>query len=128
MTTMVTVSVPDGVYEGQEFVLEYEGQQLSVVCPDGCGPGSEINLEIPTPAAEGASAGGSQQVEVVVPDGWYAYLRPGHARAHIWMHACMGARGRARARDWAQGHPHDDSWTPPFSLGTCTCIFRCPPP
>ena len=36
---MVTVNVPDGVFEGQEFLLEYEGQQLTVCCPDGCGPG-----------------------------------------------------------------------------------------
>ena len=34
-TTMVTVNVPDGVFEGQEFMLEYEGQQLAVTCPEG---------------------------------------------------------------------------------------------
>ena len=54
-TTMVTVNVPDGVYAGNEFVLEYEGQQLSVVCPEGCGPGDEINLEVP--AAPGGGGG-----------------------------------------------------------------------
>ena len=73
-TTLVTVNVPDGIYEGQEFLLEYEGQQLTVTCPDGCGPGSEINLEIPVgPGGAGPSADGAapQQVEIVVPDGCY---------------------------------------------------------
>ena len=72
MTTMVTVTVPDGVYEGQEFELEYEGQRLTVCCPDGCGPGSDIDLEVPT--ATGADAGGAAApllVDVVVPDGCY---------------------------------------------------------
>lgn len=75
-TTMVTVNVPDGVFEGQEFMLEYEGQQLAVTCPEGCGPGSEINLEIPVPEGGGAGPSGAagappQQVEIVVPDGCY---------------------------------------------------------
>lgn len=63
-TTMVTVNVPDGVYEGMEFIMEYEGQSLNVVCPDGCGPGSEINLEVP-------AADPPAQVEIIVPDGCY---------------------------------------------------------
>ena len=65
-TTMVTVNVPDGVYEFEEFIMEWEGQSLSVVCPAGCGPGSEINLEVPT-----TSGAPPAQVEVVVPDGCY---------------------------------------------------------
>ena len=72
-TTMVTVNVPDGVYAGNEFVLEYEGQQLSVVCPEGCGPGDEINLEIPA-ASGGAGSGDApppSTVEVTIPDGCF---------------------------------------------------------
>ena len=73
MTTMVTVTVPDGVYEGQEFILEYEGQQLAVCCPDGCGPGSDINLEVPVATgAPGGDHAAPQLVDVVVPDGCYA--------------------------------------------------------
>ena len=56
MTTMVTVAVPDGVYAGQEFLMEYEGQQLSVTCPDGCGPGSSIDLEVPTATGAAGAA------------------------------------------------------------------------
>ena len=54
-TTTVMVTVPDGVYENQEFVIEYEGQQLTVCCPEGCGPGVDINLEVPV--ATGGEAG-----------------------------------------------------------------------
>jgi hypothetical protein len=67
--TEVTVQVPDGVYEGMEFTLEYEGTALSVVCPAGCGPGDEINLQIDVPPGGGAAP---QSVQVVVPDGCYA--------------------------------------------------------
>jgi hypothetical protein len=72
MTTLVTVSIPDGVYEGQEFIIEYEGQQLTVVCPGGCGPGSDIDLEVPTGGSSSADAGAPpQQVDVTVPDGCF---------------------------------------------------------
>jgi len=70
-TTMVVVAVPDGVYEGHEFVLEYGGQQLTVCCPDGCGPGDEINLEVPA-GDEDSSTGAAPPpnlVDVAVPDG-----------------------------------------------------------
>ena len=64
MATEVTVTVPDGVYGGDEFTLEYEGTELSVMCPEGCGPGDAINLAIDVPASDSS-------VEVVVPDGCY---------------------------------------------------------
>ena len=67
-TQTVTVNVPDGVYAGDEFMLEFEGQQLSVTCPDGCQPGDAINLEIP--AGDGGAAA-PQQVEITVPDGCF---------------------------------------------------------
>ena len=70
MTTMVMVTVPEGAYEGQEFMLEYEGQQLTVCCPDGCGPGSDINLEIPVATGEGGAAP-PNLVDVCVPDGCF---------------------------------------------------------
>jgi len=68
--TEVTVCVPDGVYEGDEFTLNYDGTDLTVVCPDGCGPGDEINLMIDLPPAEDGG-GGEQQVNIIVPDGCY---------------------------------------------------------
>ena len=68
MATEVTVTVPDGVYEGEEFTLEYEGSQLTVVCPDGCGPGDAVNLQIDLPPA---SEEGMQQLNIVIPDGCY---------------------------------------------------------
>ena len=66
MSETVVVTVPDGVYEGHEFTMEYKGQSLTVVCPDGCGPGDDINLTIDLPG--GAAA---KSVIVVVPDGCY---------------------------------------------------------
>ena len=58
-TTTVMVTVPDGVYENQEFVIEYEGQQLTVCCPAGCGPGVDLHLEVPaSTAGAGALAAG----------------------------------------------------------------------
>ena len=68
---MVTVCVPDGVYEGQEFQLEFEGQVLNVICPDGCAGGDEINLEVPAAPADGAPPP-PMLVDVVIPDGCYA--------------------------------------------------------
>ncbi len=63
--TEVTVTVPDGVYGGDEFTLEYEGTQLAVICPAGCRPGDAINLQIDIPPAQGNT------VNVVVPRGCY---------------------------------------------------------
>ena len=70
---MVAVTVPDGVYEGQEFIMEYEGQQLTVTCPDGCGPGSDIDLEVPLPTGAPAadSTAPPNLVDVTVPDGCF---------------------------------------------------------
>ena len=66
MDFTVTVTVPGGVYAGHDFDVEYEGQQLTVTCPDGCGPGDEIDLEMPTSGEGGAPP---QAVDVTVPDG-----------------------------------------------------------
>ena len=65
MSALVTVTVPDGIGEGQEFVVDYEGQQLMVCCPSGCGPGSDINIEVPT----GGGMAPPELVDVAVPDG-----------------------------------------------------------
>ena len=67
-------AIQPGVYEGSEFMIEYEGQTLSVTCPDGCGPGDAIDLEIPAAPGGGDGSSGEappMQVEVVVPDGCY---------------------------------------------------------
>ena len=66
MDFTVTVTVPGGVYAGHDFDVEYEGRQLTVTCPDGCGPGDEIDLEMPTSGDGGAPP---QSVDVTVPDG-----------------------------------------------------------
>jgi len=72
MTTMVTVTVPDGVHAGHDFIIEYEGTQLTVCCPDGCGPGSDIDLEVPVATgADAASGAAPTLVDVEIPDGCY---------------------------------------------------------
>ena len=62
----VEVCVPADVLPGQEFMIEYEGLQLSVECPDGCAPGDPITIEIDVP-----SDSQPQQVEIIIPDGCY---------------------------------------------------------
>ena len=42
--TEVAVTVPDAVYEGAEFCVDFEGETMVVVCPNGCGPGDVINV------------------------------------------------------------------------------------
>ena len=61
---VVEVEVPDGVSSGEDFLIEFQGMQLSVACPSGCGSGDAISIEVDVPAA-------APQVEVVVPDGCY---------------------------------------------------------
>ena len=61
---LVTVEVPDGVYEGFDFNIILDGLELTVCCPDGKGPGDLIELEVP--AADGAPP---NLVDVEVPDG-----------------------------------------------------------
>lgn len=42
------VVVPDGVRSGQSFSVENTaGQIFDIVCPEGCGPGSAILIELP---------------------------------------------------------------------------------
>lgn len=68
-TAVVTVTVPDGVCAGQEFLLDYEGQTLNVICPDGCHSGMQIDLEVP---CGGAAAGPLPAlVDVAIPDGCF---------------------------------------------------------
>ena len=71
---MVAVTVPDGVYAGQEFYLIFNGMQIPVICPQGCGPGMNINLELDVSGFGGVGPNGSpqQQVQVTVPDGCFA--------------------------------------------------------
>jgi FKBP-type peptidyl-prolyl cis-trans isomerase len=47
----VTVIVPDGIHGGDAFMHEYEGTQLSVVCPAGCRAGDVISLTVRPGAA-----------------------------------------------------------------------------
>lgn len=61
------MTVPDGVRAGDEFLLEYEGTQLSVICPQGCRSGDSINLQVDLPETSESSS-----VVVVIPDGCYA--------------------------------------------------------
>ena len=60
--------MPEGVAEGDEFVIEFEGLNLSVQCPSGCGPGDAINIEVDVPDS---TSGSPQQVEIIIPDGCF---------------------------------------------------------
>jgi len=66
------VTVPDGIFAGDEFVIEFDGQQLSVVCPDGCQGGDAINLTVPASGGDtGGDEGAPPSVTVSVPEGCY---------------------------------------------------------
>jgi len=71
MAQVVEVAIPDGVGAGQEFTVEFNGQQFNIGVPDGCGPGDVISVEVPgggdEPPAEPEAA--TQTVEIVIPDG-----------------------------------------------------------
>ena len=43
----VEVVVPDGVFAGEEFLVEFDGQQFNIAVPEGCGPGDPIQVEVP---------------------------------------------------------------------------------
>jgi len=55
-TQPVEVVVPDGVFEGGAFSVDFGGTVYEIVCPDGCGPGSAIVVELPTAAPVPAPA------------------------------------------------------------------------
>ncbi len=43
----VEVVVPDDVFAGEEFLVEFDGQQFNIAVPEGCGPGDPIQVEVP---------------------------------------------------------------------------------
>ena len=45
----IEVVVPDGVSQGQTFMVNYNGQMLSVVCPPGVYPGQTLVVELNAP-------------------------------------------------------------------------------
>jgi hypothetical protein len=47
-TTMVSIVVPDGCYEGTEFTVEFDGREFNIVVPDGVGPGETIEVAAAT--------------------------------------------------------------------------------
>lgn len=71
----VTVTVPDGLVAGDEFVVSASGGEFEVTVPKGVSAGEAIDLELPATAGGGASSSsddGLQRVIVAVPDGVYA--------------------------------------------------------
>lgn len=78
-TQPVEICVPDGVYEGQPFTVDFNGVNFEIVCPDGCGPGDNIVVELPAaddpppPPAEPPAADGPS-----IPDqGAHFKFKPG---------------------------------------------------
>lgn len=65
----IEVCVPENVLAGDSFLVEFEGQQISAVCPKGCLPGSILSIDWAPYAQEALP----ELIEVTVPDGY----RPG---------------------------------------------------
>ena len=68
----VEVVVPDGVFPGQGFTVEFDGTTFEIACPDGCGPGSAILVEVPQPEPEPPPAATSE-----LPDQSHFKFQPG---------------------------------------------------
>ena len=47
MNTTIEVNIPGGLFVGDEFIVEYGGQEFNVAVPDGCGPGDVIQVDVP---------------------------------------------------------------------------------
>ena len=45
--SVVAVVVPDGCFDGDFFTVEFDGRQFTIGVPQGCGPGDEIEVEVP---------------------------------------------------------------------------------
>ena len=66
----VEVTVPEGIYCGDMFTVDYCGGAYDIMCPDGCGPGMAIVVDLPAgPPPEQPAETVTTPVEVVVPDG-----------------------------------------------------------
>lgn len=67
----VDIFVPDGVKAGDLLNVELSGQQLQVVVPHHCGPGSLLRLRAPHVSRHTSSVSSSalSKVEVTIPNG-----------------------------------------------------------
>jgi len=48
----IEIAVPEGCYSGQQFEAFFEGVKFEVSCPEGCGPGSMLLVEVPLAPTE----------------------------------------------------------------------------
>ena len=69
---LLQVEVPAGLYSGDDMTINYQGQDFSVVVPDGVAAGMLIELDLPVgepsePVAEENPT--TEQVQIVIPDG-----------------------------------------------------------
>ena len=71
----VELVVPDGVWAGELFSVDFDGQTFEIACPDGCGPGSTIVVELPT--GSGAEQQQQHQQEAPTPDQSHFKFQPG---------------------------------------------------
>lgn len=67
----VEVTVPDGIVAGDDFLLQFEGLELSVTCPSGCSAGDAIQIEVDVAESANAQQQQQEQLEVTVPDGCF---------------------------------------------------------
>ena len=66
------MEVPAGLYPGDDMAISYDGQDFSVVVPDGVTAGMLIELDLPVgapsaPVAQDAPT--TEQVQIIIPDG-----------------------------------------------------------
>ncbi|KAL3909762.1 MAG: hypothetical protein SGPRY_009313 [Prymnesium sp.] len=62
---LLDVLVPSGLVAGDEFLVEHEGAQFSVIVPEGCGPGSLMQVDVPSGSAVPSLASSRKQSFVI---------------------------------------------------------------
>lgn len=67
MQQAIEVCVPEGVIAGDEFLIDYQGQQITATCPKGCMSGDFISLHVDGPEVPPQAAA----VDVTVPEGCF---------------------------------------------------------
>ena len=70
----VELVVPDGVYAGDLFRVDFDGQTFEIACPDGCGAGATIVVELPSSNQQQQQ---QQKEEAPAPDQSHFKFQPG---------------------------------------------------
>ena len=117
----VDVIVPDGVYGGSTFSVEYAGGVFDIVCPDGCGPGSAIVVDLPSapmPPEQPAPAPLPRSDKENLPEGFEKIGKTGKGLAlslniggGIKLSLALATQGKYRVGQQVEVLRSDGTWS-----------------